>query len=131
MSGPISQFIQRHYRHFNAATLVDAAEAYNTQLAKGGQMMITLAGAMSTAELGLSLAEIASVLELKGAGERSCGHTTALIEAHVASIDEQIAHLSAARRELAALAERARGLDPSACTDPNRCQVIEAGRLEA
>ena len=58
MSGPISQFIQRHYRHFNAATLVDAAEAYNTQLAKGGQMMITLAGAMSTAELGLSLAEM-------------------------------------------------------------------------
>lgn len=58
MSGPISQFIQRHYRHFNAATLVDAAEAYNTQLANGGQMMVTLAGAMSTAELGLSLAEM-------------------------------------------------------------------------
>ncbi len=58
MSGPISQFIARHYRHFNAATLVDAAEAYNAQLANGGQMMVTLAGAMSTAELGLSLAEM-------------------------------------------------------------------------
>jgi deoxyhypusine synthase len=58
MSGPISHFIQRHYRHFNAATLVDAAEAYNVQLVNGGQMMITLAGAMSTAELGLSLAEM-------------------------------------------------------------------------
>lgn len=80
---------------------------------------------------GLTLAEVASVLELKGAGERSCGHTTALIEAHVASIDEQIAQLTAARRELATLAERARGLDPSACTDPNRCQVIEAGRQGA
>ena len=33
MSGPISQFIERHYRHFNAATLVEAAEAYNAQLA--------------------------------------------------------------------------------------------------
>ena len=54
----ISQFIQRHYRHFNAATLVESAEAYNAQLAGGGKMFVTLAGAMSTAELGLSLAEM-------------------------------------------------------------------------
>ena len=79
---------------------------------------------------GLTLAEIASVLELKGAGERSCGHTMALIDAHVASIDTQIAQLAAARRELAALAERARGLNPSDCTDPNRCQVISQARTD-
>ena len=36
---------------------------------------------------GLTLAEIASVLELKGSGERSCGHTMALIDEHLASID--------------------------------------------
>ena len=58
MSGPISQFIERHYRHFNAATLVEAAEAYNAQLAQGGKMFVTLAGAMSTAEIGRSLAEM-------------------------------------------------------------------------
>ena len=58
MTGPISQFIQRHYRHFNAATLVDAAEGYARLLADGGKMFVTLAGAMSTAELGLSLAEM-------------------------------------------------------------------------
>ena len=56
--GPVSQFIEHHYRHFNAAALVDAAKAYEDQLAKGNKMMITLAGAMSTAELGLSLAEM-------------------------------------------------------------------------
>src|ERR1700712_5624846 len=54
----ISEFIKHHYRHFNAAALVDAAEAYKKHLADGGKMMITLAGAMSTAELGLSLAEM-------------------------------------------------------------------------
>jgi deoxyhypusine synthase len=54
----IKLFMQRHYRHFNAATVVDAAEAYARHLADGGQMMVTLAGAMSTAELGLSLAEM-------------------------------------------------------------------------
>lgn len=56
--GPISQFIEYNYRHFNAATLVDASKAYVSHLEKGGKMMVTLAGAMSTAELGLSLAEM-------------------------------------------------------------------------
>ena len=56
--GPVSQFLRHHYRHFNAATLIDAAEAYERHLDAGGKMMITLAGAMSTAELGLSLAEM-------------------------------------------------------------------------
>lgn len=56
--GPVSQFIEHHYRHFNAAALVDAAKGYEDQLNKGHKMMITLAGAMSTAELGLSLAEM-------------------------------------------------------------------------
>src|SRR5689334_20512442 len=55
---PISEFIARHYRHFNAATLKDAAEAYARHLENGGKMLLTLAGAMSTAELGLSLAEM-------------------------------------------------------------------------
>lgn len=73
---------------------------------------------------GLTLAEISSVLELKSAGERSCAHTMGLIESHLASIDAQIEQLRAAKRELQLLATRARDLDPAACTDPNRCQVI-------
>ncbi len=56
--GPISQFLLEHFKHFNAATLVDAARAYEEQLANGHKMMITMAGAMSTAELGKSLAEM-------------------------------------------------------------------------
>ncbi len=56
--GPISTFLRHHYRHFNAAALIDATDAYTKHLADGGAMMITLAGAMSTAELGLSLAEM-------------------------------------------------------------------------
>jgi len=56
--GSISQFIDRHFRHFNAAALKDAADAYIAHLDHGGKMMITLAGAMSTAELGVCLAEM-------------------------------------------------------------------------
>src|SRR5471032_605942 len=56
--GPVSKFIARNYRHFNAASLVDAAKAYDDHLKFGGKMLVTLAGAMSTAELGISLAEM-------------------------------------------------------------------------
>ncbi len=56
--GAVSRFVRHHFRHFNAATLIDAADAYSHHLDAGGHMMVTLAGAMSTAELGLSLAEM-------------------------------------------------------------------------
>ena len=54
----IRDFIEKHYLHFNAAALVDASKGYESHLDAGGKMMVTLAGAMSTAELGLSLAEM-------------------------------------------------------------------------
>ena len=54
----VSNFLRHHFRHFNAAALIDAADGYNKHLAEGGKMMITLAGAMSTAEMGIQLAEL-------------------------------------------------------------------------
>ncbi len=57
-SGPVSAFLEHHFRHFNAAALMDAARGYSAHLERGGGMLVTLAGAMSTAELGLSLAEM-------------------------------------------------------------------------
>jgi DNA-binding transcriptional MerR regulator len=80
---------------------------------------------------GLTLAEIASVLELKDTGSTSCAHTATLLERHITELDQQIRRLGEARAELLELADRARSLDPSACTDPNRCQVIMAPRAGA
>ncbi len=54
----IKDFVHHHFRHFNAAALVDAADAYRALLDTGGQMFLSMAGAMSTGELGLSLAEM-------------------------------------------------------------------------
>ena len=54
----VTNFAKKHFKHFNAATLLDAANSYKEQLDSGHKMMITLAGAMSTAELGISLAEM-------------------------------------------------------------------------
>ena len=54
----VTDFLKTHYKHFNAAALIDAAEGYKTHLANGNKMLVTLAGAMSTAELGISLVEM-------------------------------------------------------------------------
>ena len=58
MSSIIKNFIKTHFKHFNAAVVADAAEGYCKLLDNGGKMFVTLAGAMSTAELGKSLAEM-------------------------------------------------------------------------
>jgi deoxyhypusine synthase len=57
-SGNIKNFMLEHFRHFNAAALVDAARGYEKHLSEDKKMLISLAGAMSTAELGRSLAEM-------------------------------------------------------------------------
>lgn len=54
----ITEFLKSNFKHFNAAALIDAAEGYIDHLNNGDKMMVTLAGAMSTAELGISLAEM-------------------------------------------------------------------------
>jgi len=56
-NSPIRDFLRHNYRHFNAAALIAAADDYNRHLERG-KMLITLAGAMSTAEIGLTLAEM-------------------------------------------------------------------------
>lgn len=58
MAGEISSFLRHHYRHFNAASVIDAADGWKDLLERGGRMFVTLGGAMSTAELGLSLAQL-------------------------------------------------------------------------
>ena len=54
----VRDFCKRHFKHFNAAALVDAADGYVKHVEAGGKMLVTLGGAMSTAELGISLAEL-------------------------------------------------------------------------
>lgn len=54
----IRNFIEHNYRHFNARALKEAAQGYKAHIDKGGKMFVTLAGAMSTAEIGLSLAQM-------------------------------------------------------------------------
>jgi deoxyhypusine synthase len=52
----ISQFLEAHFKHFNARETLDAAKAWRTLVERGGEMLLAMAGAMSTAEIGISLA---------------------------------------------------------------------------
>ncbi len=54
----IAQFIDKNYLHFNASALKMAAHGYKAHMDKGGAMLVTMAGAMSTAEIGISMAEM-------------------------------------------------------------------------
>ena len=73
---------------------------------------------------GLTLTEIASILDLRRQGEATCRHVVELLDRHLAAIDKHIKTLRHTRKKLAELTERARSLDPADCVDPNRCQTI-------
>lgn len=75
---------------------------------------------------GLTLAEIASILELRAKGEATCRHTIELLERHLEDVERRIESLIASRDVYARLIARARTLDPADCTDPDRCQTISS-----
>ena len=76
---------------------------------------------------GLSLKDSRTILDMKAEGHGTCEHTQALLDQHLVDIDAQIASLEAARHELLNLHAQAQELDPAACTDPHRCQVLGTG----
>lgn len=54
----IKEFIERNFQHFNSAVVKDASRAYVEHIKKGDKMFLAMAGAMSTGELGMTLAEM-------------------------------------------------------------------------
>src|SRR5712664_16587 len=65
--GPIADFVRKNFHHFNAGVLKDATEAYIHLLDdKNGMMFLSMAGAMSTGELGISLAEMIRKKKIHG-----------------------------------------------------------------
>jgi deoxyhypusine synthase len=56
MSLPILEFVTRNYKNFNSRQLRDATYAYWEHIRSGGRMYWAVAGAMSSAQLGITLA---------------------------------------------------------------------------
>ncbi len=55
--GTISSFMAEQFKHFNARETLDAAKAWKKLIEDGGEMFFAMAGAMSSAELGISLSK--------------------------------------------------------------------------
>jgi len=54
----VTAFMEKHYRHYNARETLAAARSYKQFVEDGGKMLVSMAGAMSTAQIGVSLAEM-------------------------------------------------------------------------
>lgn len=52
---PLTQFVMKNYKNFNARALKDATLAYHRHIQSGGKMFWAVAGAMSSAQLGITL----------------------------------------------------------------------------
>lgn len=103
---PEAHRLPNGYREYEAATIDRLAFVRDAQAA------------------GLSLTEIQLILELRDEGESTCGHTIVLLESHLADIDRQLVELGRTRSRLNKMIDKAKGLNPATCTDPNRCQTI-------
>ena len=114
----------RYYEDIGVLPQPDrAANGYRTYDASATDRISFIQDAQSA---GLSLLEIQMVLELRDAGQSTCSHVISSLEMHLADVDRQMAELERTRLRLEAIIERARSLDPTICSDPNRCQTIPA-----
>lgn len=114
----------RYYEEIGVLPSPDRADnGYREYGEKAADRLIFVRDAQAS---GLTLSEIAAILNLRSHGQATCEHVIELLERHMAALDRHIAGLRQTRQHLAVLTERARSLDPSECLDPNRCQTIAA-----
>ncbi|MDN4472228.1 MerR family transcriptional regulator [Demequina zhanjiangensis] len=119
-------------RYYESIGLMEEAPRHaNGYRDYGDEALAQLRFIRDSQAAGLSLAETSEILAMKRAGESTCQHTTELLTRRLDDIDRQIESLLAAKQELLVMRSRAESLDPVACTDPARCQVIEAGRADS
>lgn len=112
-------------RYYESIGLLDApARTPSGYREYGDESVERLRFVRDAQETGLTLTEIASILELKAAGVSTCEHTRSLLRLHLDDLDEQIERLTRTREQLTGLAARADGLDHGECTDAHRCHVI-------
>ncbi len=73
---------------------------------------------------GLTLAEIATILELREEGATPCAHVRALLSAKLREIGTRRRELAGLETELEGLISRSDRLDPADCTDAQICHII-------
>ncbi len=77
---------------------------------------------------GLTLVEIASIVDLRDAGQVPCRHVATLLENKLADVRTRRRELAEVEAELSHLIERGHDLDPADCTDTDICHILAAPR---
>lgn len=104
--------------------LPPAARAENGYRIYGPTAVDRLRFVKDAQSAGLTLKEISTILELRDQGKGTCNHTMEMLDGHLHDVERQIEELYRTRDRLVDMMERAKGLDPADCNDPNRCQTI-------
>ena len=73
---------------------------------------------------GLTLAEIATILQLRDDGDTPCTHVRALLTAKLHDVQTRQQQLDALEAELEGLLRSSDRLDPADCTDAQICHII-------
>jgi MerR family transcriptional regulator, copper efflux regulator len=79
----------------------------------------------SAQALGLSLAEISEVLQIRDHEGPPCAHVAELLEVHIRALETRIAELAALRDELRARLPSGAEPDPARCHPDQICYLIE------
>lgn len=118
----------RYYE--NIGVIPDAERAPNGYRTYDQTTVDRLSFVRDAQAAGLSLTEINLILALRDEGETTCHHVISMLESHLNDVDRQLAELTRTRQRLEEMTRTARELDPSGCTDPNRCQTIQTTKKE-
>ena len=74
--------------------------------------------------VGLTLAELGQVLQIRDRGDSPCRHVTELLDTRIDDVDERIEDLRRLRRDLVSLRDQATNLDPADCPPESVCRII-------
>ena len=74
--------------------------------------------------VGLTLAELGQVLQIRDRGESPCRHVIELLDTRLRDVDERIEDLLRLRRDLDSLRDHAADLDPADCPPESVCRII-------
>ena len=74
--------------------------------------------------VGLTLAELSQVLQIRDQGDSPCRHVMQLLDTRIQDVDERIEDLRRLRQDLASLREHAADIDPADCPPESVCRII-------
>ncbi|WP_349357531.1 MerR family DNA-binding protein [Salinibacterium sp. G-O1] len=77
---------------------------------------------------GLTLTEIATILDMRGEGLEPCTHVHDLLAARLHDVRTRQQELAALGTELETLIRRSVRLDPAECSDAEICQILSGPR---